>query len=50
MARQKAEEAANRARYLDQLEKCEGEVWSQIAVHIQKLQPLEYDKARGLVD
>lgn len=45
IARQKAEEAANRVRYLDQLEKCEGEVWSQIAVHIQKLQPLEYDKA-----
>jgi hypothetical protein len=45
IAQQKAEEAANRARYLDQLEKCEGEVWSHIAAHIQKLQPLEYDKA-----
>ncbi len=44
-SRQKAEEAATRARYLDQLEKCEGEVWSQIAAHIQKLQPMEYDKA-----
>lgn len=48
-ARQKAEEAANRARYLNQLEKCEGEVWSQIEAHIQKVQPMEYDKAIALL-
>jgi len=34
---------------LDQLEKCEGEVWSQVAAHIHKLQPLEYDKAVALL-
>jgi hypothetical protein len=40
MARQKAEEVANRALYLDQLEKCEGEIWSQITAHIYYPLPL----------
>jgi len=49
IAHQQAEEAAARVRYLDQLEKCEGEVWGQVAAHIQKLQPREYDKAVALL-
>ncbi len=48
-ARQKAKAEAERARYLDQLEKCEGETWERIAAHIQKRQPNEYDKAVTLL-
>jgi len=48
-ARRKAEDEANRARYLDQLEKREEATWNQIAVHIQKRQPNEYDKAITLL-
>ena len=48
-ARRKAEDEANRARYLDQLEKCEEATWNQIAAHIQKRQPNEYDKAITLL-
>ena len=44
-ARRKAEDEANRARYLDQLEKGEEATWNQIAAHILKRQPNEYDKA-----
>ena len=40
---------ANRARYLDQLEKREEATWNQIAAHIQKRQPNEYDKAVTLL-
>jgi hypothetical protein len=48
-ARQKAQAEAERARYLDQLEKCEGETWERIAAHIQKRRPNEYDKAVTLL-
>jgi hypothetical protein len=48
-ARQKAKAEAERARYLDQLEKREGEIWERIAAHIQKRQPNEYDKAVSLL-
>jgi len=48
-ARRKAEDEANRARYLDQLEKCEEATWNQITAHIQKRQPNEYDKAITLL-
>ena len=48
-ARRKAEDAPNRARYLDQLEKREEATWNQITAHIQKRQPNEYDKAITLL-
>jgi hypothetical protein len=48
-ARRKAEDEANRVRYLDQLEKREAEIWAQIATHVQKRQPNEYDKAVTLL-
>ena len=48
-ARQKAEDEANRTRYLDQLGKRQGNAWNQIAAHIQKRQPKEYDKAVTLL-
>ncbi|MGA9966237.1 MAG: hypothetical protein WBQ10_13645 [Terriglobales bacterium] len=49
VARRKAEDEANRARYLDQLGKREEATWNQIAAHIQKRQPNEYDKAITLL-
>lgn len=48
-ARRKAEDEANRSRYLDQLGKREEATWNQIAAHIQKRQPNEYDKAVNLL-
>lgn len=48
-ARQKAKAEADRARYLDQLEKSEGEIWNRITAHIQKRQPNEYDRAVSLL-
>jgi hypothetical protein len=48
-ARQKARNEADRARYLDQLEKSEGEIWNRITAHIQKRQPNEYDRAVSLL-
>jgi membrane protein involved in colicin uptake len=48
-ARRKAEDEANRSRYLDQLRKREEATWNQIAAHIQKRQPNEYDKAVTLL-
>ena len=48
-AHRKAEDEANRARYLDQLEKREEATWNQITAHIQKRQPNEYDKAITLL-
>jgi len=47
--RRKAEDEANRARYLDQLENREEATWNQIAAHIRKRQPNEYDKAVTLL-
>jgi hypothetical protein len=48
-ARRKAEDEANRSRYLDELRKREDTTWNQIATHIQKRQPNEYDKAVSLL-
>ena len=48
-ARRKAEDEANHSRYLDQLGKREEATWNQIAAHIQKRQPNEYDKAVSLL-
>ncbi len=48
-ARRKAEDEANRARYLDQLGRREPEIWKQVAVHIQKRQPNDYARAVGLL-
>ena len=48
-ARRKAEDEVNRARYLDQLGTREEATWNQIAAHIQKRQPNEYDKAVTLL-
>ena len=48
-ARRKAEDEANRARYLAQLERREAETWNQVASHILKRQPNEYDHAVSLL-
>jgi hypothetical protein len=48
-ARRKAEDEANRARYLDQLGRREPEIWEQVAVHILKRQPNGYATAVGLL-
>ena len=48
-ARRKAQEEADRARYLDELAKREQATWHQVAMHIQKRQPKEYDKAVQLL-
>jgi len=48
-ARRKAEDEANRFLYLDQLGKREEATWNQIAGHIRKRQPNEYDKAVALL-
>jgi len=47
--RQKAKAEADRRRYLDQLEKRRETTWNQIAAHIEKRQPNEYDKAVSLL-
>lgn len=47
--RQKARQEAERAHYLDQLDKRERETWERITTHIQKRQPGEYDKAVTLL-
>ena len=49
VARRKAEDEANRARYLDELGKREEATWNQIAAQIQKRQPNEYDKVITLL-
>jgi len=48
-ARRKAEDEANRARYLDQLGRREPEIWEQVAIHILKRQPNDYARAVGLL-
>jgi hypothetical protein len=49
VARRKAENEVNRARYLDQMGDREAATWNQIAARIQKRQPNEYDKAVTLL-
>jgi len=48
-ARRKAQDEANRARYLDQLGRREPEIWEQVAVHILKRRPNDYARAVGLL-
>jgi hypothetical protein len=48
-ARQKANEVAARARYLDQLAKREPAVWNDVLANIQKRQPKGYDQAIQLL-
>jgi len=48
-AKRRAEDEANRARYLDQLGRRQLEIWKQVAAHIQTRQPKEYDKAISLL-
>jgi hypothetical protein len=48
-AKRRAEDEANRARYLDQLGRREPEIWEQVAVHILKRQPKDYARAVGLL-
>ena len=47
--RRKAKEAADRAQYLDQLERRQEAIWNQISAHVRKRQPNEYDKAVQLL-
>jgi hypothetical protein len=49
VARRKAEDEVNRARYLERLGNRAEATWNQIAAHIQKRQPNEYDKAVTLL-
>jgi len=44
-AKRRAEDEANRARYLDQLARREPQIWKRVAAHIQMRQPKDYDKA-----
>lgn len=44
-ARKKAKDEADRARYLDELAKRQGAVWSQVEAYIRKRQPNDYDRA-----
>lgn len=48
-AQKKADNEANRTRYLAQLERREGETWNQVGAHIPKRQPNDYDKAVSLL-
>jgi hypothetical protein len=48
-AKRRAEDEANRARYLDKLGRREPEIWEQVAVHILKRQPNNYARAVGLL-
>src|ERR1022692_556041 len=47
--RLKAKAESDRRWYLDQLEKRRETTWNQIAAHIQKRQPNEYDTAVSLL-
>jgi hypothetical protein len=48
-AKRRAEDEANRARYLDQLGRRQPEIWKLIAAHIQTRQPKDYDRAVSLL-
>jgi len=48
-AKRRAEDLANRARYLDQLGRRQAEIWKQVAVHVQTRQPKDYDRAVSLL-
>ncbi len=44
-AQKKAQEEAERAKYLDDLAKREGAVWKQVAALVEERKPKDYDKA-----
>ena len=48
-AKRRAEDLENRARYLDQLGRCQPETWKQVAAHVQTRQPKDYDRAVSLL-
>ena len=48
-AKRRAEDEANRARYLDQIGRRQPEIWNQVAAHIQTRQPKAYDRAVSLL-
>jgi hypothetical protein len=48
-AKCRAEDLANRARYLDQLGRRQAEIWKQVAAHVQTRQPKDYDRAVSLL-
>ena len=48
-AKRRAQDEANRARYLDQIGRRQPEIWNQVATHIQMRQPKNYDKAVSLL-
>jgi hypothetical protein len=48
-AKHRAEDLANRARYLDQLGQRQPEIWKQVAAHVQTRQPKDYDRAVSLL-
>jgi uncharacterized Zn finger protein len=45
----RAEDLANRARYLEQLGRRQLEIWKQVAAHIQTRQPKDYERAVSLL-
>jgi hypothetical protein len=48
-AKRRAEDLANRARYLDQLGRRQPEIWKQVAAHVQTRQPKDYGRAVSLL-
>ena len=48
-AKRRAEDLANRARYLDQLGRRQAEIWKQVAAHVHTRQPKDYDRAVSLL-
>ncbi len=48
-AKRRAQDEANRARYLDQIGRRHPEIWNQVAAHIQTRQPKDYDRAVSLL-
>jgi hypothetical protein len=48
-AKRRAEDLANRVRYLDQLGRRQAEIWKQVAAHVQTRQPKDYDRAVSLL-
>jgi hypothetical protein len=48
-AKRRAEDLANRARYLDQLGRRQPEIWKQVAALVQTRQPKDYDRAVSLL-
>ena len=48
-AKRRAEDLANRARYLDQLGRRQPEIWKPVAGYVQTRQPKDYDRAVSLL-